>query len=131
MPTTDNATSVVAPSVVAPCRHCQVETVWLRTVNGGWHLFDVEMQHSQDSVEGNRFAVDRRTSLAVDLDCIRESRWPARCLSLHRFHCPASYDDKRYYPRRPTQPTDIDLSDLWRRLAAAKKNNETADSLLA
>jgi hypothetical protein len=108
-----------------------VETVWLRTVNGGWHLFDVEMQQARESFEGNRFAVDRRTSLVVDLDCIRESRWPALCLSLHRFRCPRSHHDSRFHARRPRQAHDIDLSDLWRRLAAAKKNNETADSLLA
>jgi hypothetical protein len=118
-----------APSVVAPCVHCQVETVWLRTMNGGWHLFDADEQMIDDSFQGNRYAIDRRTELVIDLDCVRESRWPIRCLSLHRFVCPSSYDDSRHYPRRPRQANDIDLSDLWRRLAAAEKNTKTADRL--
>lgn len=125
MPVDDNA-----PSVVAPCRHCDVETVWLRTANGGWLLFDAEMQPTQESFDGNRFAVDRRTTLVVDLDNIRESRWPVRCLSLHKFCCPESFDDTRHFSRRPRQTNDIDLADLWHRLAEAKKNNQTAASLL-
>lgn len=119
-----------AHSVVAQCHHCEMKTVWLRTVNGGWLLFETEMQLSQDSVEGNRFAVDRRTSLVVDLNCIRESHWPTRCLSLHQFHCPASYHDNRRAHRGPGHANDVDLADLWQRLAAAKKNNENAGSLL-
>ena len=119
-----------AHSVVAQCRHCEAKTVWLRTVNGGWLLFETEMQLSQESIEGNRFAVDRRTSLVVDLNCIRESHWPARCLSLHRFHCPESFHDHRHPHRPPGHANDVDLADLWQRLATAKKNNEKAVSLL-
>ncbi|MGB3481864.1 MAG: hypothetical protein WBB07_06540 [Mycobacterium sp.] len=110
------------PSVVAPCSHCDVETVWLRTVNGGWRLFDATMDLTENTFQGNRFAIDRRSRLVVDLDDALESRWPARCLTLHRFRCPQSYDDSRHHTRRPRQANDIDLSDLWRRLAAAKED---------
>ncbi|WP_197378771.1 hypothetical protein [Mycolicibacterium mengxianglii] len=111
------------PSVVATCRHCSNETVWLRTVHGGWLLFDAEMQPTEDTVDGNRYAVDRRSRLVVDLDCVLADRWPARCLSLHKLSCPQSYDATRFYDRRPRQGNDIDLTDLWRRLAAAEANN--------
>lgn len=108
------------PSVVAPCQHCDVDTVWLRTKNGGWHLFDAVMHLTETALDGNRYAVDRRTRLVVDLTSVLESRWPTRCLTLHRFRCPASYDQSRFHDRRPRQPNDIDLTDLWRRLADSK-----------
>ena len=109
------------PSVVAPCQHCDVDTVWLRTVNGGWHLFDATMQSTEAACDGNRYAVDRRSRLVVDLANVRESRWPTRCLSLHRFKCPPSYDQSRFHHRRPRQANDIELTDLWQRLAAARE----------
>lgn len=109
------------PSVVAPCPHCDTETVWLQTVHGGWQLFDAKMQPIDDSAPGNRFAIQRRTRQVVDLDNVLESRWPAQCLSLHRFGCPASYDDSRYYRRRPRQANDIDLDDLFQRLAVRRE----------
>jgi hypothetical protein len=115
-----------APSVVAPCRHCDVETVWLRTMYGGWLLFDAVEQHSEESFAGNRYAVDRRTRLVVDLDNVRESRWPRRCLRLHKFRCPRSYDDARYHKRRPRQTNEIDLTDLFGRLAAKERERRAA-----
>jgi hypothetical protein len=104
------------PSVVAPCPHCDTETVWLQTVHGGWHLFDAQMQPTDDSAPGNRFAIARRSRQVVDLDNVQETRWPTTCLSLHRFRCPDSYDDA-HHRRRPRQANDIDLEGLWRRLA--------------
>jgi len=109
------------PSVVATCQHCRAEAVWLQTRNGGWVLFDASERATGDAVDGNRYAIDRRTRLVVDLDSVRESRWPAKCLTLHRFRCPESYDEARFHRRRPRQPNDIDLSDLFRRLAAAEE----------
>lgn len=109
------------PSVVAPCQHCDVETVWLRTVTGGWHLFDAAMQSTESACDGNRYAVDRRSRLVVDLANVRESRWPTRCLALHRFRCPQSYDQSRFPHHRPRQANDIELSDLWQRLADARE----------
>jgi hypothetical protein len=111
-----------SPSVVASCEHCAGETVWLRTANGGWHLFDATMQPTEETFEGNHYAADRRTRLVVDLDGVLQSRWPARCLTLHRYRCPKSYDQARIHNRRPRQPNDIDLSDLWARLAASKQD---------
>jgi hypothetical protein len=111
------------PSVVAPCRHCDVDTVWLRTTNGGWLLFDASMQLTEASFDGNRFAIDRRTRLVTDLDCVLEKRWPTRCLSLHKFRCADSYDETRFYRSRPRQPNDIDLTDLWSRLERADAAN--------
>jgi hypothetical protein len=113
-----------APSVVAPCRHCDADTVWLKTVYGGWYLFDASMRLTQDTFEGNRFAVDRRSRLVVDLDCVHEARWPVRCLTLHKFACPRSFDETKFYRRRPRQANDIDLTDLWRRLDAAERTQD-------
>ncbi|MCV7227957.1 hypothetical protein [Mycolicibacterium komossense] len=110
-----------APSVVAPCRHCDVDTVWLRTVNGGWHLFDATMKSTSATFDGNRYAIDRRSRLVVDLDSLLESRWPALCLTLHRFRCPASYEQSRFHHRRPRQANDVELTDLWQRLADARR----------
>jgi hypothetical protein len=112
----------IGPSVVAPCGHCGVDTVWLRTSNGGWHLFDASMRPAEETFDGNRYAIDRRSRLAVDLDDVRQTRWPTRCLTLHRFRCPESYDRARFHHRRPRQPNDIDLTDLWRGLAAARES---------
>ncbi|MBN3511526.1 hypothetical protein JYB55_22095 [Mycolicibacterium septicum] len=116
------------PSVVALCLHCELETVWLRTINGGWLLFDASTQLTETTFEGNRFAVDSRTRLVRDLDCVLESRWPTRCLTLHKYRCPDSYDESRFYRRRPRQANDIDLSDLWRRLAAAENDQGVDDN---
>ncbi|WP_396921236.1 hypothetical protein [Mycolicibacterium sp.] len=114
------------PSVVAPCKYCDEETVWLRTAYGGWHLFDVSMRLTDTSFAGNRFAVDRRSRLVIDLDCVLESRWPAQCLTLHKYSCPESYDDSRHYRNRPRQANEIDLTDLWRRLAASEAEQRTS-----
>ncbi len=110
------------PSVVATCRHCDGDTVWLQTVNGGWHLFDTAMQSTAGTFDGNRYAIDRRSRLVVDLDTMVESRWPALCLSLHRYRCPPSYERSRFHPRRTRQADDIELTDLWRRLADAREH---------
>ena len=107
-----------------------MDTVWLRTKNGGWHLFDAVMQLTETALDGNRYAVDRRTRLAVDLTSVLESRWPTRCLTLHRFRCPESYDQSRVHDRRPRQPNDIDLTDLWRRLADARAHAQDDIGLL-
>ena len=120
------------PSVPALCGHCSVETVWLRTRNGGWLLFDTAEQPTSDAFDGNRYAIEGRSRLVVDLEDVRASRWPAKCLSLHRFRCPASYDDARFHRRRPRQANDVDLSDLFRRLAAAdERRHERWDGLPA
>jgi hypothetical protein len=113
------------PSVVFPCRRCGNEVVWIRVAYGSWRLFDSSMQSIDLSYPGNRFAVDRRSRLAVDLDCVRESRWPAKCLSMHKFACPDSYDESKNYRRRPRQANDVDLTDLWRRLAASDDDGQT------
>jgi len=87
-------------------------------------LFDATEQPTCDAFAGNRFAIDRRTRWVVDLDDIRKSRWPGKCLSLHRYRCPESYDESRFYRRRPRQANDVDLNDLFRRLAAAEKRRK-------
>jgi hypothetical protein len=110
------------PSVVASCEHCDGDTVWLRSANGGWHLFDASMQSTEATFAGNRYAIDRRSRLVVDLDGVLESRWPTRCLTLHRYRCPQSHDRERFHRRRPRQPNDVDLTDLWSRLAAARES---------
>jgi hypothetical protein len=104
------------PSTIAPCGHCGEETVWLKTAYGGWGLFDAEMAPTTESHEGNRFAIDRRTRLVVDLDCTREKRWPSSCLRLHKFSCPETYDEARFYPRRARQQAQVELDDFWDRL---------------
>ncbi|MBX9920541.1 hypothetical protein [Mycolicibacterium frederiksbergense] len=109
------------PSVVAPCKHCGTDTVWLQMAYGGWRLFHAEMFATDESAAGNRFAIRRSTRQVIDLDDEHEPRWPAKCLQLHRFHCPASHDDSLFHHRRPRQPNDIDLEDLWRRLAERKE----------
>lgn len=111
------AWSSAGPSVVAPCQHCRRDTVWLRSVHGGWHLFDADMFATADSFAGNRFAIRRRARDVIDLDCVLESRWPAKCLRLHKYGCPESFDQARYYKRRPRQINDVDLSDMWERIA--------------
>jgi hypothetical protein len=78
------------------------------------------MHLTETAFDGNRYAVDRRTRLVVDLTSVLESRWPTQCLTLHRFRCPESYEQSRFHDRRPRQPNDIDLTDLWRRLADCK-----------
>ena len=118
------AYSGTAPSTVAPCKHCGRETVWLRLVYGGWHLFDVDMFPIDDSFRGNRFAIQRRTRQVVDLDCVLESRWPKTCMRLHRYQCPESFDAARHHHRRPRQPNDIDLVGMFTRLADRKSNDE-------
>lgn len=107
--------------VVVPCRHCDVDTVWLRMRNGGWLLFEAEMQSTEASVDGNRYAIDRTTQLVVDLADVRESRHPSRCLILHRFRCPGSYRPSRFPDSRPLEANDIELTDLWQRLANARE----------
>src|SRR5690349_4209324 len=59
--------STNGPSVVAPCQHCKAEAVWLQTRNGGWLLFDATERPTGDAFDGNRYAIDRRTRLVVDL----------------------------------------------------------------
>jgi hypothetical protein len=108
------------PSVVAPCKHCSTDTVWLQTAYGSWLLFDAQMFPTGDSAAGNRFAIRRQTRQVIDLEDEHEARWPAKCLQLHRFHCPGSHEDARFHQRRPRQANDIDLEDLWRRLAERK-----------
>ncbi|MGU3502223.1 DUF6083 domain-containing protein [Mycobacterium sp. C31M] len=105
------------PSTVAPCRHCGTETVWLQTAYGRWLLFDAAEFPTEDSAAGNRFAIRRRSRQVVDLDDVYESRWPTTCLHLHRFECPTSYDESRFHQRRPRQANEIDLDDLFGRLA--------------
>ncbi|MGX9788863.1 hypothetical protein [Mycobacterium sp. MMS18-G62] len=105
--------------------------MWLRTVYGGWLLFDASEQLTESTFQGNRFAIDRRTRAVVDLDSVSESRWPTRCLSLHKFRCPQSYDDGRFHRRRPRQANDVDLTDFWRRLNAAEADERSIDSLPA
>ncbi|OBH05714.1 hypothetical protein A5696_24815 [Mycobacterium sp. E2699] len=90
--------------------------MWLKTAYGGWGLFDAEMVPTTESYQGNRFAIDRRTRLVVDLDCTREKRWPSDCLQLHKFSCPGSYDQSRFYARRPRQQGHVELEDFWDRL---------------
>ncbi|ORW30181.1 hypothetical protein AWB91_22715 [Mycobacterium paraense] len=90
--------------------------MWLKTAYGGWGLFDAEMAPTTESHEGNRFAIDRRTRLVVDLDCTREKRWPSSCLRLHKFSCPETYDEARFYPRRARQQAQVELDDFWDRL---------------
>ncbi|MFI2839828.1 hypothetical protein [Mycolicibacterium sp. PDY-3] len=114
------------PSTVAPCRHCGIETVWLQTVYGGWHLFDAAEFPTEDSAAGNRFAIRRLSRQVVDLDDVYEGRWPATCLHLHRFECPASYDDARFHQRRPRQANEIDLDDLFGRLAERREARRRA-----
>jgi hypothetical protein len=114
------------PSVVAPCKHCSTDTVWLQMAYGGWRLFDAEMFATEESAAGNRFAIRRSTRQVIDLEDEHEARWPAKCLQLHRFHCPASHDDTLFHQRRPRQPNDIDLEDLWRRLAERKESQRRA-----
>ena len=114
------------PSVVAPCKHCSTDTVWLQTAYGGWRLFDAEMFPTDESAAGNRFAIRRSTRQVIDLEDEHEARWPAKCLQLHRFRCPASHDDSLFHQRRPRQPNDIDLQDLWRRLAERKESQRRA-----
>ena len=121
MPWTDTR-----PSVVAPCTHCDTDTVWLATAYGGWHLFDAAMVPTDDSFPGNRYAIGRYTHQVVDLDDVRESRWPVKCLQLHKFQCPASYDESRHYQHRPRQANEIDLDDLWRRLAVRRTAQQQA-----
>ena len=114
------------PSVVAPCKHCGTDTVWLQMAYGGWRLFNAEMFRTDESAAGNRFAIRRSTRQVIDLEDEHEARWPATCLQLHRFHCPASHDDSLFHQRRPRQPHDIDLQDLWRRLAERKESQRRA-----
>lgn len=114
------------PSVVAPCKHCSTDTVWLQMVYGGWRLFDAEMFRTDESAAGNRFAIRRSTRQVIDLEDEHEARWPAKCLQLHRFRCPASHDDTLFHQRRPRQPNDIDLEGLWRRLAERKESQRRA-----
>jgi hypothetical protein len=114
------------PSVVAPCKHCSTDTVWLQMAYGGWRLFDAEMFATEESAAGNRFAIRRSTRQVIDLEDEHEARWPVKCLQLHRFHCPASHDDTLFHQRRPRQPNDIDLEDLWRRLAERKESQRRA-----
>ena len=114
------------PSVVAPCKHCSTDTVWLQMAYGGWRLFDADMFATEESAAGNRFAIRRSSRQVIDLDDEHEARWPAKCLQLHRFHCPASHDDTLFHQRRPRQPNDIDLEDLWRRLAERKESQRRA-----
>ena len=114
------------PSVVAPCKHCSTDTVWLQMAYGGWRLFDAEMFATEESAAGNRFAIRRSSRQVIDLEDEHEARWPAKCLQLHRFHCPASHDDTLFHQRRPRQPNDIDLEDLWRRLAERKESQRRA-----
>lgn len=114
------------PSVVAPCRHCNTETVWLQMAYGGWRLFDAEMYRTDDSAAGNRFAIRRSTRQVIDLEDEHEARWPVQCLQLHRFRCPASHDDALHHQRRPRQANEIDLEDLWRRLADRKASQRRA-----
>ena len=90
--------------------------MWLKTAYGGWGLFDAEMFATPESYQGNRFAISQRSRLVVDLDCVRETRWPAECLQLHKFSCPGSYDEARFYARRPRQPSHVELDDNWDRL---------------
>ncbi|WP_395309648.1 hypothetical protein V4U86_02095 [Mycobacterium sp. AMU20-3851] len=113
------------PSTVAPCRHCDTETVWLQTVYGGWLLFDATEFPTEDSAAGNRFAIQRRSRRVVDLDDVYQSRWPATCLHLHRFECPSSHDD-RFHQRRPRQSNEIDLEDLFQRLAERRNAQRRA-----
>jgi hypothetical protein len=114
------------PSVVAPCRHCDTDTVWLQTAYGGWHLFDAAMFPTEDSFAGNRFAIRRRSRQVIDLDDVHEAHWPAECLQLHRFRCPASLDESRHHRRRPRQADEIDLEDIWRRLAERRADQRRA-----
>lgn len=114
------------PSVVAPCRHCDTDTVWLQTAYGGWQLFDAAMFPTEDSSSGNRFAIRRRTRQVIDLDDVLETRWPTECLQLHRFRCPASQDASGFHQRRPRQANEIDLEDLWHRLAERKEAQRRA-----
>jgi hypothetical protein len=114
------------PSVVAPCKHCSTDTVWLQMAYGGWRLFNAEMFATAESAAGNRFAIRRSTRQVIDLEDEHEARWPAKCLQLHRFYCPASHDDTLFHHRRPRQPNDIDLEDLWRRLAERKESQRRA-----
>ena len=90
--------------------------MWLKTLYGGWGLFDAQMFATTDSWQGNRFAINRRFHLVVDLDCVREERWPSLCLHLHKYSCSESYDEARFYTRRPRQPNQVDFDDLWERL---------------
>lgn len=108
------------PSVVAPCPHCDTETVWLQLAYGSWQLFDARMHPTEDSAAGNRFAIRRQSRQVIDLDDVLESRWPATCLQLHKFACPESFDQTRFHQRRPRQAHDIDLEDLWQRLAVRR-----------
>lgn len=108
------------PSVVAPCPHCDVDTVWLQLAYGSWQLFDAHMHRTDDSAPGNRFAIRRHTRQVIDLDDELESRWPTTCLQLHKFACPASFEQARFHQRRPRQAHDIDLDDLFQRLAVRR-----------
>lgn len=79
-------------------------------------MFDAETFPTPESYQGNRFAIDRRSRLVVDLDCVREKRWPSECLHLHKYSCSATVDEARFYARRPRQPAHVELDDLWDRL---------------
>ena len=114
------------PSVVAPCKHCGTDTVWLQMAYGDWRLFEARMYPTEESAAGNRFAIRRITRQVIDLEDEHEARWPAKCLQLHRFHCPASHDDSLFHQRRPRQPHDIDLEDMWRRRAERKQSPRRA-----
>ncbi len=110
------------PSVVAPCKHCSTDTVWLQMAYGGWRLFDAEMYPTEESAAGNRFAIRRSTRQVIDLEDEHEARWPVKCPQLHRFRCPASHDDTlSSISVGRANSNDIDLEGLWRRLAERKE----------
>ena len=114
------------PSTVAPCRHCGAETVWLQTAYGRWLLFDATMFPTDDCAAGNRFAIRRLSRQVVDLDDVHQARWPSTCLRLHRFECPSSHDETRFPQRRPRQPNEVDLDDLFERLAQRRQQQRHA-----
>lgn len=91
-------TSVASPEG-APrafkCRYCHRRAIRLQTAYGGWRLFDARMFPTDVSFRGNRFAIDRRSRLVIDLDNVHETRWPAQCLRLHRFQCPQTFETSR------------------------------------
>lgn len=96
-----------------------------------WRLALVRCEEfpTVDSFAGNRFYVPRRSRWVVDLDCVLESRWPPRCLHLHKFSCPESYDESRHYKRRPRQPNDVDMTDLLRRLREYQDDQQQGQNL--
>lgn len=79
------------------------------------------MTLTDQSFDGNRFAIDGRSRLVVDLDNVLESRRPPRCLTLHKYRCPESFDESRHYRRRPRQPNDIDMDDFWDKFMSRSK----------